>query len=28
VVNPETRQAKQVILTSDEYGVRHRLLPN
>lgn len=28
IVNPDTRQAKQVILTGDEYGVRHRLLPN
>lgn len=28
VVNPETRVAKQFILASDEYGVRHRLLPN
>ena len=28
VVNPEARLAKQVILSSDEYGLRHRLLPN
>lgn len=28
IVNPETRQARQVILTTDEYSVRHRLLPH
>ena len=28
VVNVETRMAKQIVVAGDEYGLRHRLLPN
>lgn len=28
VVNPAARLAKQVVLTTDQYGLRHRLLPS
>ena len=27
VVNPRARLAKQIVLNTDEYGLRHRLLP-
>ena len=28
VINSETRLAKQVVLNTDQYGLRHRLLPS
>ena len=28
VVNCETRRGKQIVASNDNYGLRHRLLPN